>query len=68
MLLTPPPSVTNCHTYLDPPSVTYFMDGPKAEICTMRYLLYLGNPSRGLRAPIPTAAKSATLGALTSQN
>jgi len=32
MLLDPPPSVTNCHTFSDPlpslSSVTYFMDGP----------------------------------------
>ena len=31
MIFTPPPPVTNCHTFSDPSplwSVTYFMDGP----------------------------------------
>ena len=28
MLLIPLSPVTNCHTFSDPSSVTYFMDGP----------------------------------------
>src|SRR6218665_689388 len=28
----PLPSVTNCHTYSDPSSVTYFMDGPMINL------------------------------------
>ena len=32
-VLYPPPPVTNCHTFSEPPSsVTYFMDGPNQTV------------------------------------
>ena len=53
MLLTPFPSVTNCHTFSDPSpsSVTYIMDGPhvKSDWTKMRWYARAGmhNPRVG---------------------